>query len=213
MADVKIAPGGSASAFVLHEGYAGLDGDDERVAGTVTLILDGDAVIVVDPGMVASREALLSALAAHGPQAGDVTALGFAYIAIVRFGLDVAQQRMPWDELVGRVQFAEDLGFDGAWGFDHFQPMYGEGPGECFEGNTTLAALSGHTERARLGLLVTGMTYRHPAGFAAEAITIEHASGGRLELAYGAAWFDKEHTQLGITFPPDILASADEVIE
>jgi hypothetical protein len=53
VADVKIAPGGSASVFVLHEGYVGRDGDDGRVAGTVTLILDGDAVIVVDPGMVA----------------------------------------------------------------------------------------------------------------------------------------------------------------
>ena len=47
----------------------------------------------------------------------------------MRFGLDIAQQRMPWDEVVSRVQFAEDLGFDGVWGFDHFQPMYGEGPG------------------------------------------------------------------------------------
>jgi hypothetical protein len=53
--------------WVLHEGYVGRDGDDERVAGTVTLILDGDAVIVIDPGMVASREALLAALAEHGP--------------------------------------------------------------------------------------------------------------------------------------------------
>ncbi len=59
----------------------------------------------------------------------------------MRFGLDVAQQRMPWDEVVSRVQFAEELGFDGAWGFDHFQPMYGEGPGEVFDGMTTLAAL------------------------------------------------------------------------
>src|SRR6185369_12245583 len=67
VADVKIAPGGSASVFVLHEGYVGRDGDDGRVAGTVTLILDGDAVIVVDPGMVASRDDLLAALAAHGP--------------------------------------------------------------------------------------------------------------------------------------------------
>ena len=80
--------------------------------------------------------------------------------------------------------------------------MYGEGPGECFEGNTTLAAWSGITERVRLGLLVTGMTYRHPSVFAAEAITIDHASDGRLELAYGAAWFDKEHRELGIPFPP-----------
>src|SRR5262249_39035041 len=109
----------------------------------------------------------------------------------VRFGLDVAQQRMPFAEVVARAQLADELGFDGVWGFDHFQPMYGEGPGECFEGNTTLAALAGVTSRVRLGLLVSGMTYRHPSVFAAEAITIDHASNGRYELAYGAAWFDK----------------------
>lgn len=119
----------------------------------------------------------------------------------MRFGLDVAQQRMPWNELRGRAQLADEVGFDGIWGFDHFQPMYGSGPGECFEGNTTLAALTGITNRARLGLLVTGMTYRHPSVFAAEAITIDHASAGRLELSYGAAWFDKEHHELGIPFP------------
>jgi F420-dependent oxidoreductase-like protein len=120
----------------------------------------------------------------------------------VRFGLDIAQQRVPFSEVVKRAKFTEELGFDGAWGFDHFQPMYGEGPGECFEANTTLAALSGVTEKVRLGVLVTGMTYRHPAVFAAEAITIDHASNGRLELSYGAAWFDKEHKELGIPFPP-----------
>src|SRR5205085_479357 len=110
----------------------------------------------------------------------------------MRFGLDVAQQRMSWDEVVSRVQFAEDLGFDGAWGFDHFQPMYGDGVGETFEGMTTLAALAGVTSRIRLGLMVAGVTYRHPSVFAAEAITIDHASHGRLELSLGAAWFDKE---------------------
>jgi alkanesulfonate monooxygenase SsuD/methylene tetrahydromethanopterin reductase-like flavin-dependent oxidoreductase (luciferase family) len=119
----------------------------------------------------------------------------------MQFGLDVAQQRMPWSEIADRARFADQLGFPGIWGFDHFQPMYGEGPGECFEGNTTLAAWSGITDQVRLGLLVTGMTYRHPSVFAAEAITIDHASGGRLELAYGAAWYDKEHHQLGIPFP------------
>jgi glyoxylase-like metal-dependent hydrolase (beta-lactamase superfamily II) len=76
---VRFGPGGSASVFVLHEGYVGRDGDDERVAGTVSLILDGDAVIVVDPGMVASREALLAALAGHGPQPGDVTDVVFSH--------------------------------------------------------------------------------------------------------------------------------------
>ncbi len=109
---------------------------------------------------------------------------------------------MPWDELVRRVMLAEELGFDGAWGFDHLQPMYGEGPGETFEGMTTLAALAALTTRIRLGLLVTGVTYRHPSVFAAQALTVDHASHGRLDLALGAAWFDKEHRELGIPFPP-----------
>jgi F420-dependent oxidoreductase-like protein len=120
----------------------------------------------------------------------------------MRFGLDVAQQRISWDELVRRVQLAEELGFDGVWGFDHFQPMYGEGPGETFEGMTTLAALAGVTSRVRLGLLVTGVTYRHPSVFAAQALTVDHASHGRLDLSLGAAWSDKEHHELGIPFPP-----------
>ena len=135
----------------------------------------------------------------------------------MRFGLDVAQQRMPWDEVVSRVRFAEDLGFDGAWGFDHLQPMYGDGPGEVFEGMTTLAALSGVTSRIRLGLLVAGVTYRHPSMLAAQALTIDHASHGRLELSLGAAWHDKEHVELGIPFPPtgerfDLLEDALEIV-
>jgi alkanesulfonate monooxygenase SsuD/methylene tetrahydromethanopterin reductase-like flavin-dependent oxidoreductase (luciferase family) len=135
----------------------------------------------------------------------------------MRFGLDIAQQRMTWDELVRRTQLAEQLGFDGAWGFDHFQPMYGEGPGETFEGLTTLAALAGVTTRIRLGLLVTGVTYRHPSVLAAQAVTIDHASHGRLELSLGGAWFDKEHHELGIPFPGasqrfDLLQDALEIV-
>jgi len=135
----------------------------------------------------------------------------------MRFGLDVAQQRMPWDELVRRVQLAEALGFDGVWGFDHFKPMYGEGPGECFDGVTTLAALTGVTSRIRLGLLVTGVTYRHPSVLATQMVTIDHASRGRLELSLGAAWYDQEHHQLGIPFPStaerfDLLEDALEIV-
>jgi F420-dependent oxidoreductase-like protein len=135
----------------------------------------------------------------------------------MRFGIDVAQQRMAFDEVVGRVRFGEELGFDGAWGFDHFVPMYGDGPGECFEGLTTLAALATATSRIRLGLLVTGVTYRHPSVLAAQAITVDHASHGRLELALGAAWYEAEHRQLGIEFPPtserfDRLEDALEII-
>lgn len=119
----------------------------------------------------------------------------------MRFDIDVAQQRMSWDDLVERVQLAEQIGFTGAWGFDHFEPMYGEGPGECFEGMTTLAALAGHTSTIRLGLLVTGVTYRHPSVFTVQAVTVDHASHGRLDVALGNAWFDPEHTALGIPFP------------
>jgi F420-dependent oxidoreductase-like protein len=124
---------------------------------------------------------------------------------------------MPFDEVVSRTRFAEEVGFDGAWGFDHFQPMYGEGPGECFEGMTTLAALAGQTTRIRLGLLVTGMTYRHPAVFSAQALTVDHASHGRLELSLGAAWFEEEHTAFDIPFPStgerfDRLEDALEIV-
>jgi glyoxylase-like metal-dependent hydrolase (beta-lactamase superfamily II) len=77
--ELTIVPGGTAVVHVLHDGYVGRDGDDERVAGTITLILDGGAVIVVDPGMVASRDALLIALAAHGPHPGDVTDVVFSH--------------------------------------------------------------------------------------------------------------------------------------
>ena len=124
---------------------------------------------------------------------------------------------MPWDEVVRRVQLAEALGFDGAWGFDHFQPMYGDGPGETFDGMTTLAALAGATSSIRLGLLVAGATYRHPSVFAAQAMTIDHASHGRLELSLGAAWHDKEHTELGIPFPStperfDLLEDSLEIM-
>lgn len=135
----------------------------------------------------------------------------------MRFGLDIAQQRVEFSEVVERARFAEALGFDGVWGFDHFVPMYGEGPGNCFEGMTTLAALAAATETVRLGLLVTGVTYRHPSVLAAQAVTVDHASGGRLELALGAAWFEAEHRQLGIDFPPtptrfDELEDALEIV-
>jgi glyoxylase-like metal-dependent hydrolase (beta-lactamase superfamily II) len=79
MSEAGIAPGGSASVSVLHEGYVRENGDDQRVAGTVTLIVDGDVVIVVDPGMVASRDDLLDALSARGFTAHDVTDVVFSH--------------------------------------------------------------------------------------------------------------------------------------
>src|SRR3974390_2269295 len=117
--------------------------------------------------------------------------------AVMRIGIDVAQQRIEFEELVERVRFAEDLGFDGAWGFDHFVPMYGGGPGNCFGATPPRGAPGGARSRIRLGLLVTGVTYRHPSVLAAQAVTVDHASHGRLDLSLGAAWVDKEHPHLG----------------
>ena len=119
----------------------------------------------------------------------------------MELGLDVSQHRLTWDEIVERVRLAEEAGFDGAWVFDHFKPLYGRGPGPCLEAWTLLAALGAVTERIRLGPLVTGVTYRHPSVLATEVVTADHVSGGRIEFAMGAAWHEDEHRELGLDFP------------
>jgi F420-dependent oxidoreductase-like protein len=119
----------------------------------------------------------------------------------MRFGLDVAQHQLTWDQILERVRFAEDAGFDGAWVFDHFTALYADPDGPCLEGWTLLAALAASTSTIRLGTLVTGMTHRHPSVLAAEVVTVDHVSGGRVECAMGAAWNVEEHTELGIPFP------------
>ncbi|HET9847138.1 MAG TPA: TIGR03560 family F420-dependent LLM class oxidoreductase [Candidatus Dormibacteraeota bacterium] len=130
----------------------------------------------------------------------------------MRIGLDVAQHQLLWPELVERVIFAEQSGFDGAWVFDHFTPLYGTPKGPCLEAWTLLAGLAASTSRIRLGVLVTGITYRHPSILATEAITADHISNGRLEIGLGAAWHQPEHEQLGIPFPP-IKERADRLEE
>ena len=119
----------------------------------------------------------------------------------MRFGLDISQHQQPWDEIVERARYAEEAGFEGAWVFDHFKPLYGDSNGPCLEGWTLLAALAAATSTIRLGALVTGVTYRHPSVLTAEAVTVDHVSRGRLEFGIGAAWFDGEHRMLGIDFP------------
>ncbi len=119
----------------------------------------------------------------------------------MRLGIDVSQHQLTWAELRQRVRFAEEAGFDSAWVFDHFKPLYSDPKGPCLEGWTLLAALAALTTRIRLGALVTGVTYRHPSVLAAEAVTVDHISAGRLELGMGAAWFEQEHEELGIPFP------------
>lgn len=133
----------------------------------------------------------------------------------MRFSLDVSQHQLEWPEILERAQFAESSGFEGVWLFDHFQPLYGSPDGPCLEGWTLLAALAAATERIRLGLLVTGVTYRHPSLLAAEAVTVDHVSSGRAIIGIGAAWYEKEHRELGFDFPStrERIERLEEAIE
>ena len=121
----------------------------------------------------------------------------------MRFDIDVAQHQLSWPELLERVRWSENAGFEGAWVFDHFQPLYGDPKGPCLEGWTLLAALGAATDRIRLGTLVTGITYRHPSILATEVVTADHVSNGRVECAIGGSWYEPEHRRLGIDFPSD----------
>ena len=115
----------------------------------------------------------------------------------MRFGLDVAQQRIPWDELVRRVQLAEELGFDGVWGFDHFKPMYGDGPGETFEGMTTLAALTSVTGRIRPPIWIGGSGPKRTLPLVARYADMWHAWGSPKSLREANERVDRLATEAG----------------
>jgi F420-dependent oxidoreductase-like protein len=118
----------------------------------------------------------------------------------VRFGL-CTDQNLSWEKTLERWRLFERLGFDSAWDCDHYvQPSRPDGP--YFEGWTLLAALAARTERIRVGVLVSSNTFRHPALLAKEAVTVDHVSGGRLELGLGAGWYEPEHAMYGIELPP-----------
>jgi F420-dependent oxidoreductase-like protein len=120
----------------------------------------------------------------------------------LRFGIHAGQQYSDFPAYLELWQTAEALGLDWASVFDHFMPIQADPTGPCFEGYTLLAAMAAHTSRLRIGIIVTGVTYRHPALLAKMAATIDHISGGRLEMGIGGAWYELEHAQYGIPFPP-----------
>jgi F420-dependent oxidoreductase-like protein len=99
---------------------------------------------------------------------------------------------------------AEDSGFDSIWVMDHFFQIPFVGPVELdmLEAYTTLGFIAAHTEKATLGTMVTGVTYRHPGILLKQVTTLDVLSGGRAWLGIGAAWFDREHEGLGVDFPP-----------
>jgi F420-dependent oxidoreductase-like protein len=119
----------------------------------------------------------------------------------VRIGLKLAPQFTTVDELRTVWGIADEAGFDHCWNFDHFASIGARGNfGDVFEGWTLLGAMAEATDRVRIGCMVTGNTYRHPAVLAKMAVTVDHLSGGRLEFGLGAAWADNEHTMLDLEF-------------
>jgi len=131
----------------------------------------------------------------------------------LQFGI-CRNQTLPWPELARQWRLYEELGFDSAWDCDHFQrPSEPEAP--YYEGWTLLAALATQTATIRVGVLVTSNTFRHPALLAKQAMTVDHVSGGRLELGIGTGWYAGEHDRFGLAFPPapELVGRFQEAVE
>ena len=106
-----------------------------------------------------------------------------------------------WSEILDVSLYAERTGWDGIWAADHFMPFAGNLDDPMHECWSVLAALAASVPRVRLGALVAGNTYRHPAVLAKQAVTIDHVSNGRLMLGIGAGWQENEHAAYGIELP------------
>ena len=106
----------------------------------------------------------------------------------------------PWDEIRSIAAHAEQTGWDGVWVADHFMPFMGEVDQPIHECWSTLAGLAAAVPRVRIGSIVTGNTYRHPAVLAKQAATVDHISGGRVVLGLGAGWQENEHRAYGIEY-------------
>jgi F420-dependent oxidoreductase-like protein len=117
----------------------------------------------------------------------------------VRFAFKTSPQNTAWADMLAVWEEADKIEiFESGWLFDHFYPIVGDPAGPCLEGWTALTALAQATHRLRLGTLVTGIHYRHPAVLANMAATIDIISGGRLELGIGAGWNEQESGAYGI---------------
>ncbi len=136
----------------------------------------------------------------------------------MNFGLHIGQQNITIDECRRMWRWADGAGFDWVDVWDHFYeapPI--DGNGSCFEATTLMAAIACETTNCRIGVLVLGMNYRHPAILTNALVTIDHLSGGRLEIGLGAGWHEPEYRAYGIPFRPikerlDILEEGVQVV-
>ena len=117
----------------------------------------------------------------------------------MRFAFKTSPQNTTWADMLAVWREADGIDvFESGWTFDHFYPIFSDSTGPCLEGWTTLTALAQATSRLRVGVLVTGIHYRHPAVLANMAATLDIVSNGRLEIGLGAGWNEEESGAYGI---------------
>ncbi|HEX4703561.1 MAG TPA: LLM class F420-dependent oxidoreductase [Pseudonocardiaceae bacterium] len=117
----------------------------------------------------------------------------------MRFAFKTSPQHTTWSDMLAVWREADQIElFESGWTFDHFYPIVGDPAGPCLEGWVTLTALAQATSRLRLGNLVSGIHYRHPAVLANMAAALDIVSGGRLELGIGAGWHVEESGAYGM---------------
>jgi F420-dependent oxidoreductase-like protein len=132
----------------------------------------------------------------------------------MRFSIWLATEQ-SWDELLGSAEHAERTGWDGVWVSDHFMASGERTSTPRLEAWTTIAGVAACVDRLRVGVLVTGNTYRHPAVLAKMAASVDHIAEGRLVLGLGAGWQENEHEAYGIELPevPERLARLEEACQ
>src|SRR5512141_3413416 len=121
----------------------------------------------------------------------------------MRFAIMVEpQQGMTYDDQLAVARLAEALGFEAFFRSDHYATFPGDADGPATDAWTVLAGLARDTHRIGLGTLVSPVTFRHPGNFVKVVTTVDHMSGGRIEIGVGAGWNEPEHRQLGLAFSP-----------
>ena len=137
----------------------------------------------------------------------------------MRFGIKTVPEHTSWGDMLDVWRAADEIElFETAWNFDHFYPIIGDGDGPCLEAWVTLSALAQATSRIRIGCMVNGVPYRHPALVANMAASLDIVSDGRLELGLGAGWNEQETEAYGIDLLPigqrmDRFEEAVEVVD
>ena len=113
------------------------------------------------------------------------------------------QENVTWEQWIGLALACEEHGFQGLFRSDHYLSFGHPAEYGSMDAWATLSALADRTDRIRLGTLVSPVTFRHPSELAKAVVTVDHVSGGRIELGMGAGWHEGEHRAYGFPFPPD----------